>query len=197
MPDAAPHQLHFGIAEQGKLHALRGEHDKALSHYRAALRVAVGSRAPEVFFRHYTQCVMESLELAEEYEAVVEYYQEADAHYETLDVDGNLYDRDRAAILERLGAVLLKSGDVEGARNALEQATRRAGAGGAPLAKELLGWLARGYSVAARQVTESQRRHDYFIVRPDRVDAARALPVPESLQQVAGIGGTGSRIGGG
>ncbi|WVM91801.1 hypothetical protein ULG90_18100 [Halopseudomonas pachastrellae] len=44
------HQLHLGIAEQGKVLALAGRHADALQHYQEALRMAVSSRAPEVFF---------------------------------------------------------------------------------------------------------------------------------------------------
>ncbi|HCA23425.1 MAG TPA: peptidylprolyl isomerase, partial [Pseudomonas sp.] len=79
------HQLHLGIAEQGKVLALAGRHADALQHYQEALRMAVSSRAPEVFFRHYTQCVMESLELSGELDSVLRYCNEAEAHYARLD----------------------------------------------------------------------------------------------------------------
>ena len=62
---AAPderHRLHLGIAEAGKLLAIKGRHREALHRYREALRLAHSARAPQLFGRHYLQCVLESLE---------------------------------------------------------------------------------------------------------------------------------------
>ena len=61
MADPVAFSMHLGIAEAGKVHALAGRHPEALRHYREAIRLAVSSKAPEIFFRHYSQCVLESL----------------------------------------------------------------------------------------------------------------------------------------
>ena len=65
------HEIHLSIAENGKLQALKGNHEAALKGYREAIQLAVSSKAPEVFFRHYTQCVLESLELTGSYDEIV------------------------------------------------------------------------------------------------------------------------------
>lgn len=54
MSDPNRHILHLSLAEHGKLCLLRGDGNEAL-------RLCASARAPEVFFRHYTQCVLEAL----------------------------------------------------------------------------------------------------------------------------------------
>lgn len=179
MTRRVPHEIHLGIAEHGKLLALKGNHDEALRHYREALRLAVSSRAPEVFFRHYTQCVMESLELSGSYAEVIRYCEEADTHYASLGLEGSIYRRDHGSILERLGIVRVKAGEVDAGRETLARAVRIAGEGVLPLAEEILGWLSRGYMVESTRLYRSQARHGYFVVRRDRVDRARARPLPK------------------
>ena len=77
---AAQPIAHLQIAETGKLAALRGDHRTALGHYREAIRIAVGSGAPEVFFRHYLEATLESLELSEAFDDVLAYCDRAIAH---------------------------------------------------------------------------------------------------------------------
>ncbi|MEM8553455.1 MAG: peptidylprolyl isomerase [Pseudomonadota bacterium] len=178
--DAAQHHLHLSIAEQGKIHAVEGNHPEALRHYREALRMAVAAGAPEVFFRHYTQCVMESLELLGSYDEVDEFLARADAHYREANVQLSIQRRDHGSILEQRGALALKRGDAAAAKEHLSEAVEIAGKGALPLADELNGWLARGYAVDAGRVTESQRRHGTFVVRADKINRAIARPLPRA-----------------
>lgn len=180
-------RLHLGIAEQGKLLALKGQHEPALSHYREALRMAVSSSAPEVFFRHYTQCVMESLERSGTLDAVLRYCDEAEAHYQRLASPLPLVARDRAENHQRRASILLRMGRKEEAIEALEQALAIAGTHPLPLAREVLGWIRRGLDVGARQLDEAQRRHRYYIVRKELVDPARAIALPPERLQAAGL----------
>lgn len=180
-------RLHLGIAEQGKLLALKGQHEPALGHYREALRMAVSSSAPEVFFRHYTQCVMESLERSGTLDAVLRYCDEAEAHYQRLASPLPLVARDRAENQQRRASILLRMGRKEEAVEALEQALATAGTHPMPLAREVLGWIRRGLDVGARQLDEAQRRHRYYIVRKELVDPARAIALPPERLQAAGL----------
>ncbi|MEO1818202.1 hypothetical protein [Pseudomonas sp.] len=172
------HQLHLGIAEQGKVLALAGRHADALQHYQEALRMAVSSRAPEVFFRHYTQCVMESLELSGELDSVLRYCDEAEAHYARLDSPLPLVARDRAENLQRRGCIQLRQGRLEAALTSLQQAIALVQPPELPLARALVGWAARGLSIGERQLRDAQQRHDYFIVRKGLVEPKRAIPLP-------------------
>lgn len=176
-----PHGIHFSIAETGKLLALKGKHIDALQHYREALRLAVSSRAPEIFFRHYTQCVLESLELTGEYKEIIEFCTNADHHYASLDLHSSLHRRDHGSVLERLGLTHLKNDDLEQGRAALEKARAIAGDGVLPITDEVLGWLKRGFRVDKGRILSSQRKHKYFVVRHGQVDPKRAKPM-DSLQ---------------
>ncbi|MCV6585269.1 MAG: hypothetical protein OIF47_07025 [Marinibacterium sp.] len=175
---AKGHMVHMGIAEAGKLAALRGDHGDALRHYREALRRAQAGRAPEVFFRHYTQCVLESLELSGAHAEVIDFCDRALAHYETLGTLLAIQKRDRAATGERLALNLLKSGDADRARSALESALQDAARDDLPVARTVLGWLQRGMTPDARRLRDLQAKHAYFTVRNDQVSADTALPLP-------------------
>lgn len=185
MESSAAHGLHLSIAETGKLMALKGNHTEALHHYREALRLAVSSKAPEVFFRHYTQCVLESLELTNTYDEIIRFCTDADSHYASLGLTSSLHKRDHGSVLERMGLVQLKKGDLDAGRAALEKAQQIAGEGTLPITEEILGWLKRGFSVDTSRILNSQRRHKYFVVRPDQVDRQRAKPI--STTQRTGI----------
>lgn len=174
---------HLGIAEAGKVAALAGRHTEALRHYREALRLATSTKAPEVFFRHYTQCVLESLERSGSYTEVIDYCTRADEHYTTFHHLTSFQRRDHGATLERLGAVLLKAGRPEDSLAALQRAIDMAGAGALPLAEALTGWLRRGLRIDVRRISELQDRHHYFTVRPELVDASLAIELPASAQE--------------
>jgi len=180
----SPHLVHLSIAEVGKVKALKGEHKEALKHYQEALKLAVSSGAPEVFFRHYTQCVLESLELTSAYDEVIDYCIKADAHYQSLKLNSSIHRRDHGSVLERQGLVQLKKGtaeDIEQGRSALEQAKAIAGEKVLPLTEEILHWLERGFSLDVRRILSSQYKHCYFVVRPDQVDHKRAIPTHKLL----------------
>ena len=109
MAEAQTHLLHLGIAEQGKLHLLAGRYKESLRHFREALRMAASAKAPEIFYRHYAQCVLEALELAGDFEEIIAYCQEADAHYETIPHMNPMLKKDHGELLQRLAIALLLS----------------------------------------------------------------------------------------
>lgn len=173
--------LHLGIAEQGKLHAVAGDHDEALRHYREAIRLAVGSGAPEVCFRHYTQCVLESLEHMGAWGEILAFCERVRAHYAANPPPHELACLDLASTHEREGVVLLKRGDAAAAKASLALAVEHAGPGRLPLSDELLGWLRRGMQIDARRIEQQQRRHRYFIVEREAIRPERAIRLPKAL----------------
>ena len=180
-----PHAIHLGIAENGKLLALKGDHKEALRHYRQAIRLAVSGKAPEVFFRHYTQCVLESLEELKSYDEILTFCRDADAHYSGLEVTDDLRRRDHGSILERAGVVKLKSGEVDEGRAMLERAIDVAGEGALPLAEEVIGWLTRGYALDATRLRAAQSRHGQPVVQKDKVNRSIARPLPKGFGEQA------------
>ncbi|SEG11188.1 tetratricopeptide repeat protein [Marinobacterium lutimaris] len=178
---AEAHAYHLGVAEAGKCFALKGDHREALRHYREAMRLAVSASAPEVFFRHYCQCVLESLELTGQFQEVIEYCEKADAYYEQISsqkqAPSQLHGRDHASILERLGLIYAKQGESEAAIACLEKARTLAGSERLALTEQVYGWLRRGMVPDVARLTAAQRKHQYFTVRAEQVDARRARPL--------------------
>lgn len=171
------HRIHVGVAEGGKVLALKGRHADALVRYREALRLACSARAPQVFPRHYLHCVLESLEHLGEHRQAAELAAEAARAADLPDPSG-FQRRDRACLLERQGVNELKAGDVAAARRTLAQALDLDAA--LTLSARLLAWTERGLSVSPARLAEAQRAHGYFTVRADCVDPARALDPPAS-----------------
>jgi tetratricopeptide (TPR) repeat protein len=170
-------RVHLGIAEQGKLLALRGRHTDALIHYREAMRMALSTRAPAVFYRHYLECALESLEHKGAFEDLVAYCEKALAARDEEASDGVILKRDRAALLLRLGVGLFRLNRAQESIHALDRALELEDL---PLAQTLRGWLRSGLHVSAERLHAEQARTNYFSVRPDSVSAERAIELPRS-----------------
>lgn len=182
---AAQAIAHLQIAETGKIAALRGDHKTALGHYREAMRIAVTSGAPEVFFRHYLEATLESLELSDAFDDVLSYCERAIAHYAANPPRHVLAELDLASIHQRRGVALLKRSDVAAARAALEQAIAQAARIDVrlPLADRLLDWIRRGLAVSKQRILAEQRRLHYFSVRPDTVGVVPRAQPPTTAGQ--------------
>lgn len=179
--------LHLGIAEQGKLLALDGQHTLALAYYREAMRRAVDEKAPDVFFRHYMECALETLEHMGAFEDLLAYCDKAIAHYaEQPESEIALFDL--ATIHQRRGLVLLKAGRAEEARQALDLAleTARATDRSLPLAATVSRWLAGQLAVSPERIFQEQKRREYFTVRADNVEPRRAVKLPGEMLAAAG-----------
>lgn len=176
-------RLHLGIAEQGKVYALAGNHPRALFYYRWAMQMAVTAGDPEVFFRHYLECVIESLEHMGAADEVVEYCQKAiEVHGRNREPDPVAM-RDLAHLHQRLGVVRLRSGDRDGAREALRAAVAvLAGSGQRlPLAASLLRWVEMGLHLDKVRIDAELKKERYFSVREETVDRASAVRLPEAV----------------
>jgi tetratricopeptide (TPR) repeat protein len=177
---AAPRHMHVGLTEQGKLHALAGEHRAALAHYREAMALAVRSGEPEIFFRHNLECTLESLELMGAYAEVIAYCDRALAHYREHPPGHAVAVRDLAHIHQRRGVVLLKRGERAGARADLAEAVRLQ-PGSMPLAAALLRWVDAGLHFDPARIVAEQHRHRFFCVRRDTVAPERAIRLPAAM----------------
>ena len=182
--------LHMGLAEQGKIYALGGNYSLALAYYRKAMHMSVEAGDPEVFFRHYLECLIEALEHMGSYEEVLAYCEKAIAIYSERPPFDDLTRRDLAHLYQRRAVVLLKSGDKAGAREAFEEATLVVRGTGQrlPLTEALLRWVQMAMHVDARRITAEQVRHHYFSVREGTIDRSRAVKLPAALEnQVSGL----------
>ena len=183
---------HFQVAEAGRAAALRGDHKAALTQYREAMRIAVSMSAPEVFFRHYLEATLESLELMKAYDNVLEYCDRAILHYEANPPQHDVARLDLASIHQRRGAVLFKSGKVDQARAALTRAVELADSIGAELqlARLVLGWMSRGLAISNERLLSEQRRLHYFSIRGDSSDVSArgtAFAVPQREENPAPV----------
>lgn len=174
-------KLHMGIAEQGKVYSLAGKHALALTYYRQAMHMAVRAQDPEVFFRHYLECIMESLEHMGAYPEVLEYCAKAIEFYAEHPPPNPLALQDLAHVYERQGAVLLKQGEKDKAAQAFEQGVALLKGTGPtpPLIQTLLRWIKTGMHIDPHRVLAEQKRTRYFSVRSDTVDPKRTVKLPD------------------
>lgn len=175
--------LHYCIAEQGKLYALKGNHKEALRYFKEALRMCQGEPGADIFFQHYSLCAMESLELMQHYNEVIDFCDKCldflvtKTEMEELPVFQKL----KASLLERKGIQYLHLNDKQEAVVSFKQALQIMDKKHLPLSNELLNWVLRGYSISSRQIFDLQNRHHYFTVRKDNVDEKIAMELPEII----------------
>lgn len=168
LPSSIPSGLtHFQTAEKAKSHAWQHDHKKALALYREAMHQAQRDNADPIFLRHYTECVLESLEAMGQYQDVLSYCEEALSHYEVSPPETQLARFDVAAIHERRGINAAKSGNSDLAKESCEKACKLAREldQQLPVAKTLLQWLQRGLHISPERISTEQQRAGYFAVR--------------------------------
>jgi hypothetical protein len=188
--------VHVGLAEQGKIHLLSGEHGPALVYLREAMRLASSPGTPEVFSRHYLECLIEALERMGSWPEVLTYCDKAIAFYATRkpqSVDqARLMLTDLAHIHQRRGLVLFRSNRPAEAALALRQAQELAGRVPVelPLTHTLLLWLERRMVVDERRLEAELQRCRYHAVRPDTLRPELATPLP--AQQLAMLAAPGA-----
>jgi len=175
--------LHIRIAEQGKLFSLDGNYGEALRHYKEAMRMVQQQEESDIFFQHYSQCTMETLELSESYDEVISF---CEKYINFLDnkEDNAITKKHKAFVLQRQAVQHLLKGENEEAGQLLTVAQQLIGKGKQPLSDELLSWVQRGYTVKKDQIQKLQQKHQYFIVRKDQVNEKLAMPLPENLKQI-------------
>lgn len=177
-------KMHMGIAEQGKLYALQGDHRTALIYYREAIHMAVQGEDPEIFFRHYLECVIESLEQMGSFDEVLAYCDKVLQHYFENPPPNAVAVMDLAHTYQRKGVVLFKIGERDLAREAFQYALEVAAEVGEvtsktlPLAQTLLKWIQSGWHVDTARILAEQQRTGYFAVRRDMVDSKSAIKLP-------------------
>ena len=185
--DSADPATHLGLAEQGKIHAVAGEHAVALVYYRHAMRIAVECKSPEAFFRHYLECTVESLELLGFFEEVIDYCERANNHYKTVTAtdsqQADFIARDQIAIAQRRGLVLVKLNRLDEAREWLDSSLTQASILGTelPLSSVVLGWLNRGLHIDIQRLLAEQNAVCYFAVTEQSINRNIAIKLPSPL----------------
>lgn len=175
--------LHYGVAEKGKIFALQGNHKEALRHYKEALRMCQTQPNADVFFQHYSLCAMESLELMESYNEVIEFCDKCLDFLETKSNlrDNPIFEKYVASILERKGIQYLLLNEKEEAVDVFKTVQNQIDKKLMPLTNELLNWSLRGYTITIKQVRELQKKHKYFTVRKETVNERIAVELPPSI----------------
>lgn len=173
--------LHLGIAERGKMYALEGNHKEALRYYRESLNMAIKQQAPELFAQHYTQCIMESLELSGAYDEVISYCERAEDFLSVKPETEEHVRRMRAQVLEKCGVQLVLKGASKEAAEVFRRAQELSGRGKQPLTDDLLNWTQRGYVISVQQLRQAQQKHKYFTVRKETVRPEMAVELPPAV----------------
>jgi tetratricopeptide (TPR) repeat protein len=180
-PNNPNYTLHLGIAERGKMFALETNYTEALRYYREAIKMTQGQEGAELFFQHYTQCVMETLELSKAYDQVIAYCEKFIDFLENKEENSVLIDKHYATILEKMGVQYLLKEEKATALPLFKAAQDRLGKGKQPLTDELINWIQRGYTISAKQISDLQKRHHYFIVQKETLKPDLAIDLPKAM----------------
>jgi tetratricopeptide (TPR) repeat protein len=175
--------LHYNIAEQGKVYATKGNHKEALRHYKEALRMSQQVPKSDIFFQHYSQCAMESLEQMEAYNEVIIFCDKCIDFMETKDdlQAHPIFIKYLASLWERKAIQYLFLNEKEQAIEAFEQAIDVIKPHKLPLAQELHNWCKRGYTISKQQIEGLLKKNQYHTVRKENVNIQIALELPEMI----------------
>ena len=169
--------LHLGIAEKGKILTLDGNYPLALHYFREAIRLCSEGEGADVFFQHYSQCVMEVLEHMSAYDEVLDYCDKV-VHHLDVKVQSDFSNKLLASTLERAGIQCLYLGDVDSARVYFDSAQKRIGKGRLPITDRLLFWLIRGYAITKKQIVDLQKKNGYFVIDKSKLRPDIAIDLP-------------------
>lgn len=175
--------LHNGVAEKGKLFAIQGNHKEAIRYYKEAIRMCRTLPNAEEFIHHYNICIMESLELMESYNEVIEFCDKCLDFLKIKDsLKNNLFVKNYAAsVLERKGIQFLLLNEKEKAIDSFKSVQHHIDIKLMPLTNELLNWALRGLTITHKQILELQKKYLYFIVRKDAVNVKIAVELPRNI----------------
>ena len=176
--------MHYGVAEQGKVYAVAGDHKRALFYYQAAIGMTVEAGDPEVFFRTYLESALESMEHLSMYEEVLKYCNQALELY-TKNPPPNEFARfDFAHIHQRKGMMLLKMGRGSEAKEWLKKALDliKVEDRQFPLAEKMLRWLQIGYHLDEKRILQEQSHDRYFTVTKAGIQPELAIKLPNEDQ---------------
>ncbi len=172
--------LHIRIAERGKMHALDQNYKEALRHYKEALRLVQSQKDSELFFQHYSQCVMESLEQSGANDEVISFCENYRAFLDSKETN-DLVQKHKSFVCERQGIQHLLKDETEAALVLLLEAKENSRKHKQPITEQLLNWLQRGYQISKQQIHNLQKKHNYFIVRQELINPKIAMDLPQAV----------------
>lgn len=175
--------LHYHIAEQGKLFAIQNNHKEALRHYKEALKMSQKVPQADIFFQHYSQCAMESLEKMRSYHEVINF---CDKCIDFMETKNDLYDqlffiKYLASLWERKGIQHLFLQEKELAIESFEETIAIIKPHKLPLTQEFYNWCKRGYTITDKQIESLLKKHQYYTVRKEKINAEIAIKLPEMI----------------
>lgn len=173
--------FHFRIVEQGKIHSLNQNFGEALRHFREGIKMCQKESGSDLFFQHYSQCAMEALELSGAHEEVISFCEKTRDFLDESAEDSDYLKRYYGSILEREGIQHLLIEEREEAIELFKEAQQVAGKMAQPLTNELLNWTQRGYTITSKQIRDSQKKHNYFVIRKESVNPKIAVQLPETV----------------
>ena len=175
------YSLHLGIAEQGKIFAVQGNHKEALRHYKEAIKMTQGQEMGEMFFQHYMQCTLESLELMGAYNEVLDY---CEKFMELLNAkeESDFISKYKTETWLRMAIQYLHKDDPETAREYLMTVAKESGKVKLKIADTLLNWINRRYTITKKQIIDLQNENNYFIVNKNNLKPEIAVALPAAIK---------------
>jgi len=181
--DTNNYMLHLGIAEKGKMNAVQGNHKEALRHYKEAIKMTQGQENGEMFFQHYMQCTLESLEQMGAYDDVLNYCEKLLELLNTKE-ENDFITKYKIETWQRMAIQYLHKDDVETAKEYLTTIAKEAGKGKLKIADTLLDWINRRYQITKKQLFDLQNSNHYFIVNKNNLKPEIAIELPAAIQSV-------------
>lgn len=173
--------LHLRIAEQGKVYSIEGNYQEALKYYQEAMKMLENDniQGKDVFFQHYSQCIMEALERAGKHEEVLNYCDKYLTFLNEKEEPNEWIATLKAHMLEKSAIQYLWMENKEAALDSFKEVKTLLGQQKTPITDQLLTWLQRGYTISQKQIKDLLDKHAYYIVLKGKVNPKIAMKLPD------------------
>ena len=175
------HAFHLGIAEKGKIYCLQGNYKEALRHFKEAIKMTQNQKNGDIFFQHYSQCVMEILELSGAYDDVINYCEKILIFLKTKNDKPKIVEAYTNFLLEKIAIQYVLKNESSEALDVLKQIKDTSKNVKKPISDSLFNWLQRGYQISTRQIHDLQNKNNYFIIRKETTNPKIAIELPEAI----------------
>ena len=173
-------KVHTAIAEQGKVHQLKGEYKLAQQYYRHAMQMAMQSEESHVYLNHYLECLLECLEMDGQYQAIIDYCEKMIGRGKLI-ASKDFEMESLAKLYLRKGIIQLKMGSMQAGIEALNDALTLIAETKKPLelAQTLIFLHDSGLKLNVKRILAEQKRTNYFVVTEEKTRKEIAMELPK------------------
>ena len=172
-----PEQLCVGLTEQGKLLTMSKDYTRALKYFQEAVRMAAQSKLGDIFLYNATRCVIEVLDLSNEFDLICQYCENAEHQFDQLQ-EHPVVNAMRAENLESLGLALVAIGQSDAAIEVLQLSADLDASNVLTVGRQVQKWLNAGFQIDMNRISSLKKTTGYYKITTKNARPELAIELP-------------------